>query len=266
MDKLLSYVLFMAVFAMTACASTQAVRSNPELLRLMENRQATHRVDVLPAGHGSGVVISRDGHILTCNHVIENEPFIRISIGEGDARRDYRATVLATDAANDLAVIKIDRTFDRPVVLADAAEVDAGDEVYNVGYPYSFGEIIGRGYVMKRRYSDTDFRMPLRDVMLVDLPDGPGTSGSGVFLRRNGKLVGIMRMSVWVSSGRSPPVVVRVLVPVETVRTFLDANRIPYLTADPGRREARREGVAEPASVEAELSIVIVPPSRSTDL
>jgi S1-C subfamily serine protease len=222
-------VALMAVLSL-GCASSGHARRGPELARFIENSDATYRVDTAPAGHGSGVVISREGHILTAHHVVEGETSLTISINEGGAApRSYTATVIATDPEVDLAVIKIERGFRAPAVLEDMENLHAGDAVYNIGYPYDFGEMVGRGHIVRLRYSRPESDSTVRDVLLVQIADGPGTSGSGIYATSSGRLVGIMRMLFWVTNGRVPPLVVCVATPVDQIRAFLDRNRIPYV-------------------------------------
>lgn len=206
-----------------------------ELVRLRENTAATYRIDILSGGHGSGVVISAEGHILTAAHVVEgDENDLVISVVEGDGKaKTYKAEVVAVDKVNDMAIVKVARRFRDPAVLAAEADVHAGDSVYNVGYPYDFGVMVGRGYVMKQHYALKGKKNDIVDATIVDLPDGPGTSGSGIFASADGKLIGIMRMMFWVTSGRTPPMVVRVVSSPAQIKAFLDANKIPYATEVP---------------------------------
>lgn len=211
---------------------------SPELVRLRENTAATYRIDIVSGGHGSGVVVSAEGHILTAFHVVEDdEDELVISIIEGGGKaKTYKATVVCVDKLNDLAVVKIDRRFRDPVLVASEADVHPGDSVYNVGYPYDFGSIVGRGYVMKQHYTLTGKgKSEIVDATLVDLPDGPGTSGSGIFASADGKLIGIMRMMFWVTNGKTPPMVVRVIASPKHIRALLDANKIPYLSDLPAK-------------------------------
>lgn len=225
----LAMVLSVTVLG-TGCAAT-TLRAH-DLTRYGANSDATYRIDVT-SGHGSGVVVSAEGHILTCNHVIEDEASVSVSIDEGGPfPHVYQARVIATDPANDLAILKVDRRFRAPAVIGDLTEVQPGDRLYNVGYPYDFGEMTGRGYVMRLHYSTDEGRNAIRDMILADIPDGPGTSGSGVYLESNGQLVGIMRMMIAVGRRGAPPMVVRGLVPVNRIRAFLTANRVPFVNAD----------------------------------
>jgi S1-C subfamily serine protease len=228
---LLRLVLCCLLALSAGCVSTGTLRGNG-LARYAENGDASYRIDVT-SGHGSGVVVSAEGHILTCHHVIEDETEVTISIMEGGtAPRVYAARVLATDEANDLALLQIDRRFRSPAVIGDDADAGAGVRVYNIGYPFSFGEMTGRGYIMRTGYSSSEGSVPLRSVILADIPDGPGTSGSAVYAESSGRVIGIMRMMIAVGRRGAPPMVVRVLTPPDRIRAFLTANRVPYLRAD----------------------------------
>ncbi|HTM68043.1 MAG TPA: serine protease [Candidatus Binatia bacterium] len=223
-------VLCCLLLSLSGCATVSGARH--DLVRYGENSDATYRIDVT-SGHGSGVVVSAEGHILTCYHVVEDEASVSISIYEGGPGvHVYTATVLATDRVHDMALLKIDRRFRAPAVIADMDELHPGDSLYNVGYPYDFGEMTGRGYIMRLHYSTTELSTPLSDMILADLPDGPGTSGSGVYLSSNGHLAGQMRMMIAVGRRGMPPMVVRALTPANMLRRFLVANRVPFPHAD----------------------------------
>lgn len=226
---------------LAGCASTGAAVRGPELAHLQENSASTYRIDILPAGHGSGTVISADGHILTAAHVVtddedEKAPPRKLQIvidEEGKTSpTTYPATVVALDRKEDLAVIKVERHFANPVILEDERNLHAGDRVYNVGYPYAFGDMIGRGYVSKMHFTlSSKSGIDINDALVMDIPDGPGTSGCGIFAESSGRLVGVMRLMFWVQHGNVPPMVVKVATPVSHVVRFLDKNKIPYTAA-----------------------------------
>lgn len=247
---------------LSGCATAGHVRRGSELVRFIENSDATYRIDTTPAGHGSGVVISREGHILTAYHVVEGESALTISINEGGpAPRTYPARVVASDPAADLAVVKIERGFRAPAVLEDIENLHAGDAVYNIGYPYDFGEMVGRGHIARLRFTliRPDRDVALRDVLLVQIADGPGTSGSGVYAASSGRLVGVMRMLFWVTSGRAPPMVICVVTPVDQIRAFLDRNRIPYARPSSGTAMIAPSGDDAVASLPAENLVSVHP-------
>ncbi|MFA6603832.1 MAG: serine protease [Patescibacteria group bacterium] len=245
---------YLAAFCLFICLPACAFRQHgPEVFKIQENRQATYRLDSPFNGHGSGVVVSREGHVLTAAHVaVAGDLEITIEEG-GGIIQTYPAELISLDPDHDLAVVKIDRHFDHPAVLEDPAVVHPGDEVYNVGYPYSFGEMVGRGYVQKLDYGLTkdDGTVVIQDAILVDMPDGPGTSGSGIFLARSGKLIGVMSMAFWMSNGDIPPTVTRVLASVEYARKLLESSGVQYLTS----ADAPRDG--EVLAYDTDLKITV---------
>ena len=211
-----------------------------DLARFEQNNAVTFRIDVVKngedKGHGTGTVISTDGHLLTAYHVVSEEKAV-FQIVIDDVGKStptiYPVKVIAFDKNDDIAVVKIERRFAATVVLEDARNVRPGDRMYNIGYPYKLGVMIGRGYITKMHYTlrRTD-GSDLNDVTLLDIPDGGGTSGSGVFADASGRLIGVMRVMFWMSSGNEPPLIVKAITPVDHVITFLDKNHIAYVLSD----------------------------------
>ncbi len=194
-------------FILAACASSGPRKA--ELPLLDHNMAATKRVDILPGGHGSGVVID-GGLILTCFHVA----------GDG--------TVVAFDKDVDLAVIRVDYQFDQHVVFEDMKNVHEGDTIYNIGYPYSFGRLVDKGTVSALHYDDESLGVKKGIVVAID--DGPGTSGSGMFAAASGKFIGTMKLMVWDTRRGEPPRVIRILTDVRDAEVFLKRNGIPFHT------------------------------------
>lgn len=212
---------------LAACASARG----PSLMRLAGNQDATYRIDRHDGLNGTAVVIGADGVLLTDYHVAckgRPEIEVEVTVGGGEPVK-HRARVMACDEADDLAVIRIDRTFGRVVVLGSPGDIFDGDPIYHVGYPYALGQVVGRGYVMNRDFSDK--KLKVRHALLLDAPDGRGTSGAGIFDARTGKLVGLMLMAVGIGPpGQPPEMWVRVATRVDAIRRFLDRAGIPYLT------------------------------------
>lgn len=234
----------LALACLIGCAGNMR---GPETPQVYENMDATQRVDVMPAGHGSAVVLTEDGYLLTCYHVSsKGDRVLLINIAEGDKPAvAYVAHVVATDEKHDLAVIKIHRHFGRTAVLADIAEAHPLDEAYNIGYPYSLGRLAGKGAIKAVGWDYDDPDQPELKVvngLALDIPNGPGTSGSGIYLARDGKLIGLMQMVLTfgprnaagepMSDGQQ--VIVHVAIPVDVIRAFLDRAHIPYHTEFPG--------------------------------
>ena len=229
MGKKLS--LFVALFAFfAACATMQRA----EMVAVPSNTEATHRIDILPKGHGSAVVLTEDGYLLTCHHVAftpEGKPremVMNIAV-DGATPKAFPIRIIAWDAAHDLAVVKVERRFERTVILGDIHDVQVLDRVYNVGFPYDIGEVGSVGYVKALHVVNESYG--LDDALLLVISDGPGTSGSGIFLAKNGRLIGIMHALIAMGPHDGRQVVIRIVIPIDVIRKFLDRAKIPYRAA-----------------------------------
>lgn len=206
------------------------------LVGVAESRDLTVKVVVMAekgGGHGSGAVISRAGHIITDEHVVHGAKSISVRLERGDSTLILPATVVEVDVANDLAVVKVDRTFTSFGVFEDPHAIQVGDDVYNWGYPYSLAKTLGKGYISQLELfvpPDGSRRGLLTDRMHMQVPDGHGTSGSALFSARTGRIVGIMKAYA-VFGGNSSPLFVREVTPVTTVLAFLRAHKIPHTVA-----------------------------------
>ena len=137
-------------------------------------------------GAGSGVIISKDGVILTNNHVVEGAREVTVSLGE---RREYKARVLGRDAKTDLAVLKIDTGDDLPAAtLGNSEQLRVGDWVVAIGNPFGLGRTVTTGIVSaKGRVIGAG---PYDDFIQTDASINPGNSGGPLF-NMNGEVVGI---------------------------------------------------------------------------
>src|SRR3954468_17143353 len=136
-------------------------------------------------GLGSGVVISKDGYILTNNHVVDNADEIKVAFSDG---REFVAKVVGKDPKTDVAVLKIDAK-DLPVVqFADSDNIEVGDLVLAVGNPFGVGQTVTMGMVsaMGRGNMGLDYE----DFIQTDAAINPGNSG-GALVDAEGRLVGI---------------------------------------------------------------------------
>lgn len=94
------------------------------------------RGEFQPSGSGSGFAVSNDGYIATCYHVIEGASAIQIKGINGDYEKGVNAKVVATDAENDLAILKIDDVRLTQIPYSFATQLsDVGESVFVLGYP-----------------------------------------------------------------------------------------------------------------------------------
>jgi S1-C subfamily serine protease len=198
--------------------------------RLQENWRASYKVQVGFA-HGSGVVLTEDGYILTAAHVAKSDPVIEVAVQIGPRQwQTRRARLVAVDDGCDLAVIKAEGEFDRHVVLAGPNDIQPGDLIYAIGYPYDTEESVGRGYVIKTGVS---FEMrpsgqKVKNALLLDLFAGPGASGEGIFAESDGRLVGLLSGYLPLTDSKEPPYLARWGAAIGSIRYFLDLHGIPY--------------------------------------
>ena len=141
-------------------------------------------------GTGSGIVIDTNGDILTNNHVVEGARTIQVVFSDGAT---VSATVVGTDAANDLAVIKVDPSAHTLVAatLGDSSAVRIGDSVLALGNPFDLSGSLTQGIVSGLDRTDTeDNSTTLRGLIQTDAPVNPGNSG-GPLLNAQGEVIGI---------------------------------------------------------------------------
>ena len=128
------------------------------------------------SGAGSGVIISSDGYILTCAHVVSGASQITVTIGD----TDYTATVVGEDDTSDVAVLKIDATGLTPATVGDSDSLSVGDSVLAVGNPLGeLGGTVTSGIVSALNRS-------------VTIQGTNSTNTSGGLFNMNGELIGLV--------------------------------------------------------------------------
>ena len=143
------------------------------------------------SGAGSGVIISSDGYILTCAHVVDGASTITVTIDD----KDYTATLVGEDTTSDVAVIKIDATGLTPATVGDSDSLKVGQSVMAVGNPLGeLGGTITGGMISALNRSVTIQGTSSTNTMSLiqmDASVSPGNSGGGLF-NMNGELIGIV--------------------------------------------------------------------------
>ncbi len=135
---------------------------------------------------GSGVVVSPDGYILTNNHVVEGATDIKVSFSN---EREIPAKVIGTDAASDLAVIKVDQHNLPTLSLGNSASSQVGDIVLAIGNPFGLGQTVTMGIVSAKGRSGLGIEA-VEDFIQTDAAINPGNSG-GALINTRGELIGI---------------------------------------------------------------------------
>jgi serine protease Do len=137
-------------------------------------------------GLGSGVIVTKDGYILTNNHVVDGAEQVKVTMQDG---REFTAKVIGRDPKSDVAVIKIDAK-DLPVVpMADSDKVQVGDIVLAVGNPFGVGQTVTTGIVSATGRGNLGIE-DYEDFIQTDAAINPGNSG-GALVDVEGRLIGI---------------------------------------------------------------------------
>jgi S1-C subfamily serine protease len=151
---------------------------------------ATWRGWLEVGGRGSGVIISANGYVVTNNHVVRIQRQIArdIFVTLQDGRR-FRATVLGTDAQNDIALLKIDGKNLPTAQLGDSDRVQVGDWVIAVGNPFGLGTTVTAGIISALNRSLEGQGAPSGFIQ-TDAAINQGNSG-GALADSRGRLIGI---------------------------------------------------------------------------
>lgn len=138
---------------------------------------------------GSGVIISKDGYIVTNNHVIENASDLTVTLSD---ERTYKAKVIGTDPTTDIALIKIEAENLPTIAFGSSDKLRLGEWVIAVGNPYGLNSTVTAGIVSaKGRNLDvipSQFR--IESFIQTDAAVNPGNSG-GALVNTSGELIGI---------------------------------------------------------------------------
>ena len=136
-------------------------------------------------GLGSGVIVSKDGYLLTNNHVVENADEVKVALSDG---REFNARVVGKDPKSDIAVLKIDAKGLPAIELADSDHLEVGDVVLAIGNPFGVGQTVTSGIISATGRGSLG--LDYEDMIQTDAAINPGNSG-GALVDAEGRLVGI---------------------------------------------------------------------------
>lgn len=136
---------------------------------------------------GSGVIISKDGYIVTNNHVVEGADEVVVTLLDED--KEYKAKIIGTDPKTDIAVIKIDAKDLNAINFADSDKILEGDVVFAIGNPFGVGGTITQGIISALNKDSIGINQ-YENFIQTDASINPGNSG-GALVDSRGALVGI---------------------------------------------------------------------------
>jgi S1-C subfamily serine protease len=169
-------------------------------------------------GQGSGVIVDKEGHILTNYHVIAdalNSGQIEVTLYN---RKRYRAQPVGTDRAHDLAIIQIKAPDLSPAVLGDSKNLQVGQKVYAIGNPFGLSGTLTTGIVSSIRQVEEPDGIFIDEAIQTDAAINPGNSG-GPLMNWRGEVIGINTM-ILSSVGQSAGI--GFAIPINTAKAVLN--------------------------------------------
>lgn len=165
-------------------------------------------------GTGSGVIVSKEGYLLTNNHVVEGADEVRIKLADG---RELPAKVIGRDDKTDVAVLKVSADNLSAATFADSDRIEVGDVVLAVGNPFGIGQTVTMGIISAT--SRATFGLPYEDFIQTDAAINPGNSG-GALIDSDGRLIGINTAIISRSGGNQG---IGFAIPANIARDVLEA-------------------------------------------
>ena len=134
---------------------------------------------------GSGVIFSKEGHIVTNTHILNNASSVFVEFNDGELTE---AILIGADKYSDIAVLKINGFEDlNPIESAESSNIKVGDEVLAIGNPFGVGKTVTSGIISA---TGRDYGNPYLELLQTDAAINPGNSG-GALLNEKGNLIGI---------------------------------------------------------------------------
>ena len=140
-------------------------------------------------GLGSGFIISKDGYVVTNNHVVDRASKINVYLSS--KKEPYEAKLIGSDEQLDLAILKIDAGNNLPFIeFGDSNKIEVGSWVIAIGNPYGLDHTVTVGVISAKGRPITINGNEYKDLLQTDASINPGNSG-GPLLNLQGKVIGI---------------------------------------------------------------------------
>jgi serine protease Do len=166
-------------------------------------------------GLGTGVIVSKDGYILTNAHVARDADQLTVTLSNN---QDYKAKVVGIDNKTDLAVLKIDAKNLTPATLGDSDSLRVGEWVLAIGNPFGLTETVTQGIISAKGRANVGIS-DYEDFIQTDAAINPGNSG-GPLVNLNGQVVGINTAIV---SGSGGSVGIGFAIPIDMAKSVMNS-------------------------------------------
>ncbi len=174
-------------------------------------------MEIVPQqGIGSGFIVSKDGYILTNNHVIQGAEFIKVKLADGT---ELDASLVGADPENDIAVLKIDPPYELPVVeLGDSDKLRVGMLAIAIGNPFGLDRTVTVGVVSALNRTIKTENGIMENLIQTDASINPGNSG-GPLVNSKGEVIGI-NTAIYTTSGGS--IGIGFAIPINKARKIME--------------------------------------------
>lgn len=168
-------------------------------------------------GQGSGFILDNKGHILTNLHVVSDARTVQVTLYN---KHQYKAKVLLTDKAHDLALLMIDAPGLQPATLSDSHGLQVGQMVYAIGNPFGLSGTMTRGMISSIRSVRGPLGNLISDAIQTDAAINPGNSG-GPLLNSHGDVIGITTL-IATGGGADQNAGIGFAIPINTAKAALN--------------------------------------------
>jgi serine protease Do len=163
---------------------------------------------------GSGVILSKDGYIVTNAHMVVNAQEIVVTIA--DQEKEYNAVLIGADKDSDIAVIKIDEKNLQPISIGSSNHLLVGDVVFAIGNPFGIGQTVTQGIISALNKNKIGLNR-YENFIQTDASINPGNSG-GALIDSRGALIGINSAIMTRSGGNNG---IGLAIPVDMVKDIV---------------------------------------------
>jgi len=179
------------------------------------NRFFMFDVPIEGVGEGSGVVIDRQGHVVTNGHVVEGARGIQVTLFDG---KSHEAELVAVDPVTDVALLKINAPAESlyPITFGSSSHLKIGQHVYAIGNPFGFERTLTTGIISSLNRSlpaQRNTARRIKSLIQIDAAINPGNSG-GPLLDSHGRMIG---MNTAIASHTGESAGVGFAIPINTI-------------------------------------------------
>jgi serine protease Do len=165
---------------------------------------------------GSGVIMTKDGYILTNDHVVDGADEVKVALANHD-KKEFTAKIVGRDPRTDIAVLKVDSNDLPAVTVADSDAVEVGDVVLAIGNPFGLGQTVTMGIVSAVGRNNVGIE-DYEDFIQTDAAINPGNSG-GALIDAQGRVIGINTAILSRTGGNQG---IGFAVPINLARNIMD--------------------------------------------